>query len=500
MINASGFVFLRFWFISPIILYARERDTPQSCITRVQETYRVAFEFFLSLIFYSSIKIIIKYEHTFLVCSYLTYHIAWSKSRGICYCFLFLVLLRLQKREFYCYNIFNSLEVKEYMAYFRKVESKDASKYMSECSIGGKIRRYRELNGMTQQELGIKAGFSKSTAGIRVGQYELNRKTPKEDIINALADGLGIEKAAIFGLGLDSPDVMFQVMFELERIYGLQPVKYGNDYFLEFNEQSLLNDESNLRIQESHQFLKEWYEAREKFTVDMMDYSPELLQKKKNEYDQWRAHYPSNVYGEKIDHVLKREKMMVLSQEIDKLNEEANGKNKENDLINAITPYIESVKEQFKPLKSESEFILFLEKMMETGLNIKNNSPEWVNEDKDYQPFLAVKIDEILDTVEKKKIFAEFMCILEDFQTMGLDIIRKTVSRDKELYLVFKYSMNDAIYFNNLDKSWDLIETIAQRKRDDCPIEEYELEKNKLDGIILGKGKNVYYKYRIDKP
>lgn len=46
-------------------------------------------------------------------------------------------------------------------------------------SIGGKIKRIRQLKGLTQKELGIKCGFSETTAVQRISQYEKNLKTPK---------------------------------------------------------------------------------------------------------------------------------------------------------------------------------------------------------------------------------------------------------------------------------------------------------------------------------
>ena len=45
---------------------------------------------------------------------------------------------------------------------------------ISPGSIGGKIKKYRELRGWTQKELGIRCGFTESTADVRIAQYEIN--------------------------------------------------------------------------------------------------------------------------------------------------------------------------------------------------------------------------------------------------------------------------------------------------------------------------------------
>jgi transcriptional regulator with XRE-family HTH domain len=42
---------------------------------------------------------------------------------------------------------------------------------------GDMIRHYRIKAGMTQQELGVRAGFSESSAGVRIAQYESATET-----------------------------------------------------------------------------------------------------------------------------------------------------------------------------------------------------------------------------------------------------------------------------------------------------------------------------------
>ena len=42
-------------------------------------------------------------------------------------------------------------------------------------SVGSNIRHIRELRGLTQKELGLKCGFSASTADVRIRQYEADK-------------------------------------------------------------------------------------------------------------------------------------------------------------------------------------------------------------------------------------------------------------------------------------------------------------------------------------
>jgi len=43
-------------------------------------------------------------------------------------------------------------------------------------TLGEKIKKYRELRGLTQRELGQKVGFSAGTEDSRIRKYEKNMK------------------------------------------------------------------------------------------------------------------------------------------------------------------------------------------------------------------------------------------------------------------------------------------------------------------------------------
>ena len=42
-------------------------------------------------------------------------------------------------------------------------------------SVGERIKRVRNFRGLSQRELGIRAGFDESTADVRINQYEPRR-------------------------------------------------------------------------------------------------------------------------------------------------------------------------------------------------------------------------------------------------------------------------------------------------------------------------------------
>ena len=63
---------------------------------------------------------------------------------------------------------------------------------------GEKIRRVRELRGMTERELGLKCGFGKGKeAKRRIVQYENGIREPKEAQVRRIASALGVSPAAL---------------------------------------------------------------------------------------------------------------------------------------------------------------------------------------------------------------------------------------------------------------------------------------------------------------
>ena len=62
-------------------------------------------------------------------------------------------------------------------------------------AVGDRIKRARNLRGMTQKELGIAIGFEEKSADIRIAQYESNTRTPKEELLRKIAEVLDVNYA-----------------------------------------------------------------------------------------------------------------------------------------------------------------------------------------------------------------------------------------------------------------------------------------------------------------
>ena len=88
-------------------------------------------------------------------------------------------------------------------------------------SSGKCIRRFRLKRGMTQTASGMAVGFPAKTADIRIAQYESGARTPKHDLLCALAQTLEVPVSALEVPYIKSRDELKQLLQALEDEYGL---------------------------------------------------------------------------------------------------------------------------------------------------------------------------------------------------------------------------------------------------------------------------------------
>ena len=80
-------------------------------------------------------------------------------------------------------------------------------------AIGDRIKRVRNLRGLTQKELGIAIGFDDKTADVRVAQYESSTRTPKEDMLKKIAETLDVNFRSIYEPTLyAAEDIMYTLL------------------------------------------------------------------------------------------------------------------------------------------------------------------------------------------------------------------------------------------------------------------------------------------------
>ena len=85
-------------------------------------------------------------------------------------------------------------------------------------TTGEKLRKIRNFRAMTQQELGLAVGFSRSSASIRIMQYESGQRTPRKEIIEKLAKALKVNVKCLMCMPIQSIDEIMELLFWLEEM------------------------------------------------------------------------------------------------------------------------------------------------------------------------------------------------------------------------------------------------------------------------------------------
>ena len=80
-------------------------------------------------------------------------------------------------------------------------------------STGENIKRIRNIRGMTQKELGIAVGIGEESAGPRMAQYETGKRTPKEKMLNKIAEVLEADLRNIaIPIGYKEEDMIYRLL------------------------------------------------------------------------------------------------------------------------------------------------------------------------------------------------------------------------------------------------------------------------------------------------
>lgn len=144
-------------------------------------------------------------------------------------------------------------------------------------AIGERIHFFRLLRGMTQKYLGTTVGFPERSADVRLAQYEAGSRKPKADLTAALAQVLDVSPQALVVPNIDSYIGLMHTLFTLEDIYGLTVSEADGEVCLKVNKDKG-NDAAELS-----KILFAWKEQTNKLSSEEIS---------REEYDNWRYHYP----------------------------------------------------------------------------------------------------------------------------------------------------------------------------------------------------------------
>ena len=144
-------------------------------------------------------------------------------------------------------------------------------------AIGERIRRIRNLRGMTLRYLGESVGFREDNADVRMAQYEKGTRTPKAELTKDIADVLGVVPEALDVPNIESYLGVMHTLFALEDNYGIKIDKLNGEVCIRLDKDSA----DHLTMLE---MFREWQAKAEEFRNGKIT---------KEEYDNWRYNYPN---------------------------------------------------------------------------------------------------------------------------------------------------------------------------------------------------------------
>ncbi|MDE5584052.1 MAG: helix-turn-helix domain-containing protein [Ruminococcus sp.] len=139
-------------------------------------------------------------------------------------------------------------------------------------AIGNKIKRIRNLRGLTQKEFGRLIGFDEKTADVRVAQYESGTRTPKADLLQKMAEVLDVNICCLSEPSLYSAEEIMFALFELDDNYPIKILDTPNEKHSVCFDSVLMDS-----------FLAEWQTRKQELANDII--TPE-------EYLEWKINFP----------------------------------------------------------------------------------------------------------------------------------------------------------------------------------------------------------------
>lgn len=325
-------------------------------------------------------------------------------------------------------------------------------KYISPGSLGGKIRRYREMRGLTQKQLGLLCGFSDTTADVRIGQYEKNKKVPRDKALKDLAQALEIDVSALLDGDMVNNQTAYQALFDIEDFHGLHPEKKGNLYYLEFSGDSIFKTSENRK--EYNAFLKAWYKMRQKCLPEAND-TPEQISQKQVEYVLWKAEYPLNDIIEQSERLDDLSRMKRLQAEIDVLNARLKSDDELSKIDAELDRILPEVRKDYEHILYESEFIFIVKELLKAGIKVEIVSPsDELEKDPQRYHILSIRTKELLNNQRNMKLYTKLECAFDSIRAYDVKVDRCITSHKDELFVSFVCPKDQANNFYNLHTYW----------------------------------------------
>ncbi len=147
-------------------------------------------------------------------------------------------------------------------------------------AVGDRIKRARNMRGMTQKELGLAVGFEGNTADVRIAQYESGTRTPKEDILTKIAEALDVNYRALYEPTRYAAEDVMYTLFELDEHYPIRLHEVVDDSDPYFSEKHIA---VNFHTRILDGFMKEWMLRKKELAAGEIT---------KAEYMEWKVNWP----------------------------------------------------------------------------------------------------------------------------------------------------------------------------------------------------------------
>ena len=327
-------------------------------------------------------------------------------------------------------------------------------------TLGDKIRKYRILCKKTQKQLGEEVGFKKSTADVRINQYETNKMAPKDDIRRKLAEQLDVDMSALSDISITSLEDVMQILFFFEEKFGMKISRDKEKTTLTF----MNNNRDKDTMDTLSSYLYYWYIKSRSVNPD----DPES----DVEYRKWKGRFPRDLESYWTDQC--------------------------NRLDNTYKPIVAEYNEKLDPIKNKSELIEQIRLMIESGLSIESDTISYGADDGGL--IITLLLSELFDESNTKTTdaFARFLFCLESLEEYGMHIYRDISSNEKgtQMSYTLRYSPLMTIrgdidklneYYINKDKLNDLdIEMFEESYKDKLKTYDEDLSGIYYDAIYYG--------------
>lgn len=142
--------------------------------------------------------------------------------------------------------------------------------------IGDKIHRIRDFRGMTQKQLGMAVGFDEKSADVRIAQYESGTRTPKQALVEQLAEVLDVNPRFLADDEILGAEGVMMMLFELDEHY---PISIENCTDGDGNHRKAICFGSVLM----NDFFTEWQRRKKDLADGKIS---------KAEYTEWKLNWP----------------------------------------------------------------------------------------------------------------------------------------------------------------------------------------------------------------